>query len=143
MSYGTPSAGLISILVIYLVLSRPGRGSIGRNIRGPPSPSWIFGETLTPSHHLLLTALNYTGHMLQLMLPPTYGHYEFDWQKLYGPAYRLKGCFGQDRLMFSDPVSLQSILNSSHFAFGPTLENFLYLLFDDKSLVQVNGSAPS
>lgn len=101
MGYGTASAGLISILVMYLVLSRPGRGSIIRNIRGPPSPSWIFGQTLAPSHHPLLTALNYTGNMLQLMLSPTYGDYEFDWQKLYGPVYRLKGCFGVRRFPLS------------------------------------------
>ncbi|KAJ7934335.1 cytochrome P450 [Mycena leptocephala] len=79
--------------------------------------------------------------MLQLVLAPTYGDYEFNWQKLYGPVYRLKGCFGEDRLMVSDPVSLQYILNSPHFAFGPNLENLVHLLHGKKSIPGVNAAA--
>jgi hypothetical protein len=43
MKCATACAGLMSILVVYMVLSRPGRGDIIRTLRGPPSPSWIFG----------------------------------------------------------------------------------------------------
>ncbi|KAJ7927011.1 cytochrome P450, partial [Mycena leptocephala] len=94
-------------------------GSI-RHVPGPPSPSWIF------------------GNMRQLLLPSKYGEYEFGWQKLYGPVYRLKGCFGQDRLMVSDPVSLQYILNSPHFTFGPTLEDIIYLSLGKRNVMLAN-----
>ncbi|KAJ7856433.1 cytochrome P450, partial [Mycena leptocephala] len=112
-SYGTACASLISIVVLYVVLPRR---SIISSIPGPPSPSWIF------------------GHMLQLWLPPTYGDYEFNWQRVYGPFYPLKGCFGQDRLMVSDPGSLQYILNSPHFEYGPAVENAVRILHRKESI---------
>ncbi|KAJ7850114.1 cytochrome P450 [Mycena leptocephala] len=115
--YGTASIALVMILFAYLTLSR--RNTI-RNIPGPPSPSWIF------------------GHMLQLMMPPMYGDYEFKWQKMYGLVYRLKGCFGQDQLMISDPASLKYILNSPHFRRGPLKDSTAHLLFGDKSITTVN-----
>ncbi|KAF7336316.1 Cytochrome P450 [Mycena venus] len=118
IQYGTAVAGVISILAVYLALRR---SSTVRNIPGPASPSWLF------------------GNMLQLCLPPTYGDYEFDWQRIYGPFYRIKGCFGQDKLMISDPVSLQYILNSPHFKFGPTSENAIHLLFGIDSIMGVNA----
>ncbi|KAJ7883949.1 cytochrome P450 [Mycena leptocephala] len=118
--YGTASMALIVILVTYLALSR--RSTI-RNIPGPPSPSWIF------------------GHMLQLMMPPMYGDYEFKWQKTYGLVYRLKGCFGQDQLMISDPAALKYILNSPHFRLGPLRDSTAHLLFGDKSVVTANEHA--
>ncbi|KAF7356160.1 Cytochrome P450 [Mycena venus] len=117
IQYGTAAAGVISILTLYLALRR--RNTV-RNIPGPTSPSWLF------------------GNMLQLYLSPTYGDYEFDWQRIYGPFYRTKGCFGQDKLMISDPVSLQYILNSPHFKFGPTMENGIHLLFGIDSIIGVN-----
>ncbi|KAJ7904207.1 cytochrome P450 [Mycena leptocephala] len=118
MHYGTAFAGLILILPVYLSLRR--RSTV-RNIRGPTSPSWVF------------------GHMLQLLLPPQYGDYEFIWQKLYGPVYRLKGCFGQDRLMISDPLALQYMVNSPHFDHGPILENGINLMFDENCVLAMKG----
>ncbi|KAJ7893044.1 cytochrome P450 [Mycena leptocephala] len=140
MNYGTVPVALTSILILYLIRSLGGtRGNI-RHILGPPSPSWTFGQIwLQLSLFIFFTLTRKDpGHMLQLLLPPTYGYYEFDWQKLYGPVYRTKGCFGQDRLMVSDSVSLQYILNSPDFTFGPTLENALYFLFGMKSLMGAN-----
>ncbi|KAJ7910383.1 cytochrome P450 [Mycena leptocephala] len=117
MNYGTVPVALTSILILYPARSWGNtRGNI-RQVPGPPSPSWIF------------------GHMLQLLLPATYGDYEFGWQKLYGPVYRLKGCFGQDRLMVSDAVALQYILNSPDFTYGATLETAVYMTFGKKSLM--------
>lgn len=45
--------------------------------------------------------------------------------------------------MVSDPVSLNYILNSPHFAFGPTFEDIIYLVFGKKSMVGVNGAFTS
>jgi len=92
-----------------------------RHIVGPRSPSWIF------------------GHMLQLMLPRRYGDHEFQWQKQFGSVYRLKGCFGQDRLMVADPLALQHILNSPMFVRGGMLAVLMNLLFEDKSVINVKG----
>ncbi|KAJ6556011.1 cytochrome P450 [Mycena capillaripes] len=121
-NYGPGSAALILILCTYLILVWRAKGAAVRKIPGPPSPSWIF------------------GNMLQLMRPHVYGDYEFEWRKLYGPVYRVKGCFGENRLMVSDPASLQFILNSPHFGVGPTLKIFLYLLFGEKSVVGATES---
>ncbi|KAJ7713278.1 hypothetical protein B0H16DRAFT_1899561 [Mycena metata] len=89
------------------------------NITGPPSPSWLF------------------GHMRELLLSPTYGGYEFFWQKRYGPIYRLKGCFGQNLLMVADAASFRYVLNSGHFANAPSMENMLRLLHLQESIARV------
>ncbi|KAF8179036.1 cytochrome P450, partial [Mycena galopus ATCC 62051] len=110
--------GVNAILALFFCFRR--RSTI-RNIRGPPSPSWIF------------------GHTLQLVFSPEYGDHEFLWQKAFGCIYRLKGCFGENSLMISDPVALQHIVNSPHFEHGPLLENVIDLLFGPKSLVATKG----
>jgi hypothetical protein len=43
-----------------------------------------------------------SGNMLQLLLSPRYGDYEFNWQKMYGSTYRLKGCFGVSTVQLLD-----------------------------------------
>ncbi|KAF7367995.1 Cytochrome P450 [Mycena sanguinolenta] len=121
MSYESMLAGVTAMLALYLFSRR--RRSIIRNILGPPSPSWIY------------------GHMLQLVFSPEYGDHEFVWQKNFGPIYRLKGCFGEDSLMISDPVALQYIVNSPHFGHGPLLVNVVDMLFGKKSLVAAKGDA--
>ncbi|KAF8187837.1 cytochrome P450 [Mycena galopus ATCC 62051] len=118
MHYEIAVAGLITLLAMYQARRR---SCTVRHISGPSSPSWVF------------------GHMLQLMLPTTYGQYEFDWQKRHGLVYRLKGCFGQDRLMVSDPTAMQYILNSPHFKFGPGLENAAELLYGKGSVMCANA----
>ncbi|KAF7375603.1 Cytochrome P450 [Mycena sanguinolenta] len=66
------------------------------------------------------------GNMLQFVLPPQIGDYEFAWLKLYGPVYRFKGCLGKNRLMVSDPTALQYIANSPDFELGPTLDSLVH-----------------
>ncbi|KAJ7824151.1 hypothetical protein B0H13DRAFT_1658709, partial [Mycena leptocephala] len=78
------------------------------------------------------------GNMLQLILSRTYGDHEFAWQKLYGVVYRFKGCFGKDRLMVSDALAMQYILNSGHFAMAP-LQNVVSLLYGDGRLLSLRG----
>ncbi|KAJ6554209.1 cytochrome P450 [Mycena capillaripes] len=116
--YATALTVFVSTFVAYLVFQRQ---STVRNIVGPPCSSWIF------------------GHMRELLLPPQYGYHEFSWQKLYGPVYRLKGCFGQDRLMVSDPGALQYILNSPIFCRAPVLEGMINLIFGGKSVIAARG----
>ncbi|KAJ7704001.1 cytochrome P450 [Mycena rosella] len=118
MDYHQACLALLAALVLYLTLR--GRSAI-RHILGPPSSSWIF------------------GHMRQLLLSPQYGEHELNWQKSYGPVYRLKGCFGEDRLMVSDPVALQYLINSPSFSHGPVPENVVNLLFGKKSVLGLKG----
>ncbi|KAJ7107696.1 cytochrome P450 [Mycena epipterygia] len=120
ISYSATSGAIIVALILYSVLRRH---SAVHNIVGPPSPSWIL------------------GNMLQLLLAPVYGEYEFKWQKLYGPIYRLKGCFGQDRLMVADPIALQYILNTPHFEHSPLLEYIMDLLYGMDSVITLKGEA--
>ncbi|KAJ7082294.1 cytochrome P450 [Mycena epipterygia] len=120
INYSATSATVAIALVLYSVFRR--RSTV-RNILGPPSPSWIF------------------GNMLQLLLAPVYGEHEFKWQKLYGPIYRLKGCFGQDRLMVADPLALQYILNTPNFEHSPLLELMFDLLCGTDSVIVVKGEA--
>ncbi|KAJ7342473.1 cytochrome P450 [Mycena albidolilacea] len=119
MAYAIALATSISVVALYLLFRHQ---SPIQNIPGPPSPSWIF------------------GHMRQLMLASRFGDYEFQWLKRYGPVYRLKGCFGQDRLMVADPTALQYILNSPSFYRSPLKDNIAYLLFGEKSVISARGN---
>ncbi|KAF8189851.1 cytochrome P450 [Mycena galopus ATCC 62051] len=64
-----------------------------KSIPGPPSPSWLF------------------GNLLEIILKVPYGENQFQWQKKYGMLYRTKGCFGENRLMISDPDTIKHILS--------------------------------
>ncbi|KAJ7220905.1 cytochrome P450 [Mycena pura] len=119
MSYTAVFPALIAALALYW--TAPRRSSI-RNIAGPPSPSWIF------------------GNMLQLLLLPRYGEYEFEWSKVYGSVYRIKGCLGQNRLMVSDPVAIQYILNNPSFHVSPTIQAGMLLGVGPRSVVLRNGN---
>ncbi|KAJ7442380.1 cytochrome P450 [Mycena galericulata] len=118
MSYTTAAAAFFVVLALYF-LSHGNRDI--RTIVGPPSPSWVF------------------GHMLQLLLAPQYGDYEFKWLKEFGAVYRLKGCFGQDRLMVSDPLALQYILKSADFGHDPVQKNVINILFGKTSVLGLEG----
>ncbi|KAF8196306.1 cytochrome P450 [Mycena galopus ATCC 62051] len=117
MSYTTILVALLAVLALFLVRGR----SALRYIAGPPSPSWIF------------------GNMIQLLLPSHLGDYEFAWRKLYGSVYRLKGCFGEDRLMVSDPIAVQYILNSQDFEHGPLIELLIDWVHGERSIVAQKG----
>ncbi|KAJ6473337.1 cytochrome P450 [Mycena vitilis] len=118
---GSAFVVLLSVLCGYLLWTRPA-GTI-HNIAGPASTSWLL------------------GHMVQLKLAPTYGDYEFNWQKVYGAVYRVMGCLGQERLMISDPIALNYILNSPYFGFGPDVQTAIHLLYGEKSTMGVTEQA--
>ncbi|KAJ7194666.1 cytochrome P450 [Mycena pura] len=90
-------------------------------IPGPSSPSWIF------------------GNLLQLVFPRIYGEFEFEWQKTYGPVYRIKGVFGEDRLMVSDPVALQRITNDRSFIRVASQRKMGQLVFGEGSVFCIEG----
>ncbi|KDQ28643.1 hypothetical protein PLEOSDRAFT_1025347, partial [Pleurotus ostreatus PC15] len=65
------------------------------HIPGPPSSSFIY------------------GNLTQLLLPHTYGTFEFSWQTTFGGLYRIKGPFASDRLVISDPVALKAVMSDT------------------------------
>ncbi|KAJ7819967.1 cytochrome P450 [Mycena leptocephala] len=81
------------------------------------------------------------GNMLQLLLPPQHGDYEYAWMKMYGSIYRVKGCLGRDRLMVSDPVAIQYLFNSSHFQTAPLLWNVREVVFGKGNMSCLKGES--
>ncbi|KAK6977249.1 cytochrome P450 [Favolaschia claudopus] len=116
------SVPLFLFLCVCIHYFRQNQKNVVALIPGPPSDSWIF------------------GHMKHLLLPANYGDFEYTWQKEYGPVYRVKGCFGEDRLMLSDPLPLQHVLNTNFFTHGPALAQAISLAFDDKAVMASHGS---
>ncbi|KAJ7262934.1 cytochrome P450 [Mycena rebaudengoi] len=92
------------------------RSSI-KDIPGPPSTSWVY------------------GNLLDLLLPHSYGDHEFEWQRRYGAVYRIKGCFGSDHLVVSDPLSIQYVLKGTVFQRGPMMDNLVDILYHEDSAV--------
>ncbi|KAJ6492256.1 cytochrome P450 [Mycena sanguinolenta] len=111
-------AASVVVVVGYLLLRR--RNAFG-NIPGPASHSWPF------------------GNMLDLMLGSAYGEREFLWLKTYGSVYSFTGCFGDSRLMVADPMALQYILSSPHFALSPFIQNMVGMVFGEHSLIGLRG----
>ncbi|KAF7327115.1 Cytochrome P450 [Mycena kentingensis (nom. inval.)] len=113
---------LIGGFVLMLALRAAFRlRDVVEDLDGPEPQSWVY------------------GNMLQVQLPPVYGDYEFKWQEQFGFLYRFKGCFGQNRIMLSDPVALAYVLNSPAFVHGPTLDNILHILYGPRSVVAQRG----
>ncbi|KAF8183822.1 cytochrome P450 [Mycena galopus ATCC 62051] len=110
-----------AFLGVFFLLSALRRKNSLRTIPGPISPSWIF------------------GNMLELMLPPTYGENEFAWQKMYGSVYRVRGCFGQQRLVISDPLALQHIIKSANFHHAQRKVAANIALYGAKSIPSLQG----
>ncbi|KAJ6601147.1 cytochrome P450 [Mycena vulgaris] len=115
--------GLGAVLTVLVALWLRPRSDAVVTLPGPLSPSWIY------------------GNMEQLLIPENYGDHEFRWQKQYGSVYRVKGCFGEDRLVVSDPQALRHILNSPLFVRPPSVSNTAHLVFGADSVYCVEGEA--
>ncbi|KAJ7311001.1 cytochrome P450 [Mycena albidolilacea] len=118
MEYTLTFAAFLGVFVLFSAFRR--KSSL-RTIPSPISPSWIF------------------GNMLELMLPPTYGESEFVWQNIYGTVYRVRGCFGQQRLVISDPLALQHIIKSANFHHAHRKDAANIALYGAKSVPALQG----
>ncbi|KAK7045184.1 cytochrome P450 [Favolaschia claudopus] len=114
-------ATAVFVLLSLRSIIRRRRSATVRDIDGPESKSWKF------------------GNLADLLLPPSYGQYEFAWTKLFGAVYRIKGCFGQNRLVISDPLALQYITNSPSFQLGPVLAVMRGWLYDRGAVITIRG----
>ncbi|KAK0197815.1 cytochrome P450 [Armillaria mellea] len=81
------------------------------------------------------------GHELVLRSQAEFGDLETKWRKEYGTVYRIKGCFGQDLLVVSDPKALEHIFHplrpypktsDVNFIFGLILGGFEGLIVAEK-----------
>ncbi|KAJ7249999.1 cytochrome P450 [Mycena rebaudengoi] len=108
-------AVILPAILLFVVFTRRviscHRRSIAR-VPGPHATSWAYGA---------------------------WGEFEFPWQKQYGPLYRIKGCFGEDRLVVSDPRSLQHILSGTLFARPPGIQNSTKVVFGEGSVLVLRG----
>ncbi|KDQ64165.1 hypothetical protein JAAARDRAFT_201556 [Jaapia argillacea MUCL 33604] len=92
-----PLYGLVGCAVLYATYHRFTRISLG-DIRGPEPESFLLGN-------------------LRQLQQDTAGHADFEWTNRYGGIVRIKGPFGEDKLMISDPKALQYILSTSGYNF--------------------------
>ncbi|EMD37290.1 hypothetical protein CERSUDRAFT_113940 [Gelatoporia subvermispora B] len=76
-----------------------------RHIRGPPSPSWLYGHTISQSHE------------------DQVGDYDFARIKEFGTAWRTKGCWGRDVLHLADAKALQHIFHKSGYHYPKPVES--------------------
>ncbi|KAF8869331.1 cytochrome P450 [Mucidula mucida] len=77
---------LISALVVFSYLRFRRRISIA-HVKGPPSPSWLYGTT------------------------------DFRWQDQYGGVVRVRAPLGEDRLFITDPKAIQYIYHTANYRF--------------------------
>ncbi|KAJ7762310.1 cytochrome P450 [Mycena maculata] len=124
--YLSRSSGILAVAALAAFLSllnnsRRSRSSLVTQLPGPPAPSWLY------------------GNMLQFVFPSIYGEFEFEWQKKYGSLYKIKGLFGEDRLMISDPVALQYIINNRAFIRAPSQLQMGKLVFGEGSVYCAEG----
>ncbi|KAJ7220841.1 cytochrome P450 [Mycena pura] len=90
-------------------------------IPGPKSPSWTY------------------GNLIDLLLTKEYGEHEFKWQETYGPVYSIKACFGESRLMISDPLTAKFILHNHLFAHGASQQKAVNSLFGSGNIFLARG----
>ncbi|RDX46745.1 cytochrome P450 [Lentinus brumalis] len=111
-------------LGIITVIRRYHAGRYIRKLRGPPSPSVLF------------------GHMEQLSHQGSVGVLEQQWCREYGTVWRMKGCLSEDFLMIADPKALQYILHKSgyHFVKGAVSVQVGREINGESGLIAVTGS---
>nr|GAT51884.1 cytochrome P450 [Mycena chlorophos] len=117
------------IQLFNAVLAEYRRAQSLKNIRGPPSSSWLFGTAALYAIFEALTGMD-TGNLLEMHIPKEYGEVDNRWLQEFGPVYRIKAGFGRERLMVADPLALQSILHSDDFISAPSRQAFLTWIFD-------------
>ncbi|KAF9477686.1 cytochrome P450 [Pholiota conissans] len=73
-----------------------------KNLRGPPSNSWLY------------------GHQVQFYHQKDVGELDFNWTKEYGGAWKIDGCFGRNILMISDPGAIRHIVHTMGYSYPKT-----------------------
>ncbi|KAK0430709.1 cytochrome P450 [Armillaria borealis] len=100
---------VILLLTTFLVIALSTRllrrrHSAVKQLRGPPSNSWLLG------HEYM------TQHQDQV------GDLEYSWYCEYSGAYRAAGCYGQDILAIADPEALRYITQVAGYRYPKTAD---------------------
>ncbi|KAG6382164.1 cytochrome P450 [Boletus reticuloceps] len=111
MIYSSAAAGIGALILIFALFRRFTRPSLSV-IRGPQSPSFIFGKDFPPSQFARSYLSALTRNLLELFQRPI-GEADFAWQSQYGNVVRFKSVLGEDRLLVTDPEALRRMLNTS------------------------------
>ncbi|OCH91111.1 cytochrome P450 [Obba rivulosa] len=105
-----------------LILRRIRERKAAKHIRGPPSPSFIFGNILE---------FNRQGQS---------GDLDFKWNKEYGPTWRLNGILGETILMSADPKAMQHIIQKFAYNYPkPTDNNELVRMLTGPGIIYATG----
>ncbi|KAM5543945.1 hypothetical protein V8D89_002562 [Ganoderma adspersum] len=114
-------AGFIAISAVWVALRlRNGRGI--KYIRGPPSPSLLF------------------GHEAALFRQEEAASLEIGWMKEYGSTWRTRGVFGADVLMTVDPKAIQHVFQKSGYNYTKkTSQNFMAYLIAGPGIATMLG----
>jgi hypothetical protein len=99
LTAGIAASTFVFLASLWLALRRSFASNAVATVPGPPSPSWIYGPHLSFNSTGKHADTASSGNMTQLHLAENYGDFEFQWQKKYGPLYRIKGCFGVIRAL--------------------------------------------
>ncbi|KAF8994686.1 cytochrome P450 [Cyathus striatus] len=109
------------ITVLLYLRSKSSKDDVS-TLRGPPSTSWLY------------------GNLLDVLQRVPYGEAEGQWQRMYGRAYRIRACFGENRLVITDSAALRYITaNSSMFIRPPPFQVLMELAFGKGSVIATAG----
>ncbi|KAH7911357.1 cytochrome P450 [Hygrophoropsis aurantiaca] len=93
-----------------------------KNVRGPPSPSWLLGNELEVRHQ------------------SDVGDVDFKWMQEFGAVWRTQTSYGGDNLYIADPKALQYVLQTSGYHYPKNVaENFMNKLMMGRGLVSAIG----
>ncbi|PIL34065.1 cytochrome P450 [Ganoderma sinense ZZ0214-1] len=114
-------AGFVAVSVIWIVIRSFARKGI-KHLRGPPSPSFLF------------------GHEAALFLQEDAGSLDFQWMKEYGSTWRTRGAFGTDVLMTVDPKAIQHVFQKSGYNYTKKAsQNFMTEIMTGPGIISALG----
>ncbi|THH17464.1 hypothetical protein EW146_g3349 [Bondarzewia mesenterica] len=95
----------VVLAAVFLYIRGGLRWQTLSDIRGPKSDSWLFG------HQILFNRQIDVGQL------------DFAWNREFGGAWKIDGCFGRNILMVADPAAIHHILHTQGYGYPKTRES--------------------
>ncbi|CAK5262387.1 unnamed protein product [Mycena citricolor] len=114
----------ISLLLVGVYFFSRQTGKSIPDLPGPKSSSWLY------------------GNLVELLLAPVYGQYEFAWLKQFGSVYRIRACFGRTQIVLGDPVAMHHVFNSPNYDHALPLATYMRMVFGMDSVESVRAAGP-
>jgi cytochrome P450 len=119
-------SAFLSCTCVLLFLRRLIRRNGLSDIRGPSSPSFLY------------------GHEYEFRNQDEAGDFDFECLEKYGTAWKMKRCFNTDELVLADPLALQHVLHTSGYSYPKRIDaNHSAKLVVGDGIVAAIGSAHS